>query len=68
MDENHLIDVIEVSKQIDLNKLVIEQENELELDGDDNLPEVADPDNVAQEIRGKITPDSSVALFCHEKR
>ncbi|GKC64741.1 hypothetical protein Tco_1097339, partial [Tanacetum coccineum] len=30
---------------------VIEQENELELDGDDNLPEVADPDNVAQEIR-----------------
>ncbi|GKA50697.1 hypothetical protein Tco_0743770 [Tanacetum coccineum] len=67
MDENHLIDVIEVSKQIDQNKYVIEQENELELDGDDNLPEVADPDNVAQEIRGKITRDSSVALFCYEK-
>ncbi|GKA78277.1 hypothetical protein Tco_0784814 [Tanacetum coccineum] len=50
MDENHLIDVIKVYKHIDLNKEVIEQENELELDGDDDLPEVADPDNVAQEI------------------
>ncbi|GKB13267.1 hypothetical protein Tco_0847190 [Tanacetum coccineum] len=52
MDENHLMDVIDVHKQIDLNKEIIEQENELESDGDDDLPEVVDPlDNVAQEIR-----------------
>ncbi|GKE61448.1 hypothetical protein Tco_1511815 [Tanacetum coccineum] len=50
MDENHLIDVIEVYKQIGLNKKVIEQKNELESDGDDDLPQVADPYNVAQEI------------------
>nr|GEX10925.1 chloramphenicol acetyltransferase-like domain-containing protein [Tanacetum cinerariifolium] len=56
------------SHLIDLNKEVIELENELELDGDDDLPEVANPDNVAQEIRGKITCDSSVVLFCYEKR
>nr|GEZ51575.1 hypothetical protein [Tanacetum cinerariifolium] len=37
--------------EIDLNKEVIELENELEVDGDDDLPEVANPDNVAQEIR-----------------
>nr|GEX13175.1 FAR1 DNA binding domain-containing protein [Tanacetum cinerariifolium] len=30
----------------------IEQEDELESDGDDNLPKVADPNNVTQEIRG----------------
>nr|GEX79440.1 hypothetical protein [Tanacetum cinerariifolium] len=68
MDENYLIDVIEVSKHIDMKKEDIEQENELELDGDDDLLEVADPDNVAQEIRGKITRNSSVVLFCYEKR
>ncbi|GJW30999.1 hypothetical protein Tco_0047874 [Tanacetum coccineum] len=51
MDENHLIDVIEVYKQINLNKEVTKQEVELESDGDDDLPEVEDPDNVAQEIR-----------------
>ncbi|GKA64498.1 hypothetical protein Tco_0764205 [Tanacetum coccineum] len=44
MDENHLMDVIEVYKQINPNKKIIEQENELESDGDDDLPEVADPD------------------------
>ncbi|GJY83153.1 hypothetical protein Tco_0496529, partial [Tanacetum coccineum] len=53
MDENHLMDVIEVYKQINPNKKIIEQENELESDGDDDLPEVADPDSVAQEIRDK---------------
>ncbi|GJZ67841.1 zinc finger BED domain-containing protein RICESLEEPER 2 [Tanacetum coccineum] len=36
---------------IDLNKEIIEQENELESNGDDDLPEVADLDNVAQENR-----------------
>ncbi|GJY95996.1 hypothetical protein Tco_0512357, partial [Tanacetum coccineum] len=38
---------------INPNKKIIEQENELESDGDDDLPEVADPDSVAQEIRDK---------------
>ncbi|GJU69886.1 hypothetical protein Tco_1256145 [Tanacetum coccineum] len=38
---------------IDLNKEIIEQENELESDGDDDLPEVADLNNVAKEIKGK---------------
>ncbi|GJZ99182.1 hypothetical protein Tco_0671733 [Tanacetum coccineum] len=51
MDENNLIDVIEVYKQIDLNKETSEQQNELEIDEDDDLLEVADLDNVAQEIR-----------------
>ncbi|GKC46059.1 FAR1-related sequence 5-like protein [Tanacetum coccineum] len=50
MDENHFIDVIKVYKHIDLNKDIIEEENELESDGDDDLPEVTDPDNDAQEI------------------
>ncbi|GJY87691.1 hypothetical protein Tco_0502319 [Tanacetum coccineum] len=45
MDENHLIDVIDVYKQIDLKKELIQQETKLESDGDDDLPEVADPDN-----------------------
>ncbi|GKD28772.1 FAR1-related sequence 5-like protein [Tanacetum coccineum] len=50
MDENHLIDVIEVYKQINLNKEVTEEENELESDRDDDLPKLVDPDNVAKEI------------------
>nr|GEU48713.1 hypothetical protein [Tanacetum cinerariifolium] len=50
MDENQLIKVIEVYKQIDLNKQVIKQENELESYAHDDLPEVADPQNVAQKI------------------
>nr|GEV76036.1 retrovirus-related Pol polyprotein from transposon TNT 1-94 [Tanacetum cinerariifolium] len=41
----------EVYKHIDLNKETIEQENELEIDEDDDLLEVAGLDNVAQEIR-----------------
>ncbi|GJZ32335.1 hypothetical protein Tco_0577771 [Tanacetum coccineum] len=72
MDENHLIDVIEVYKQIDLNKEVTEEENELESDRDDDLPKVVDPDNVAKEITDSIktlmatlyehseTPDGSI--------
>ncbi|GJR25505.1 hypothetical protein Tco_1101737 [Tanacetum coccineum] len=32
---------------IDLKKELIQQETKLESDGDDDLPEVADPDNVA---------------------
>ncbi|GKF03910.1 hypothetical protein Tco_0034578, partial [Tanacetum coccineum] len=34
MDENHLIDVIDVYKQIDLKKELIQQETNLESDGD----------------------------------
>nr|GEV37219.1 reverse transcriptase domain-containing protein [Tanacetum cinerariifolium] len=65
MDENHLVDVIEVYKQIDLNKEVIEQENKLESDGDDDLPDFADPDNVAQEIKGsyEVIPSSKEIKF-----
>ncbi|GKB72490.1 hypothetical protein Tco_0933902, partial [Tanacetum coccineum] len=51
MDENYLMDVIKVYKQIDMNKEIIEYENELESYGDDDLREVADPDTVALEIR-----------------
>ncbi|GKA12659.1 ribonuclease H-like domain-containing protein [Tanacetum coccineum] len=39
------------SSMINLNKEVTEQEDELESDGDDDLLEVEDLDNVAQEIR-----------------
>ncbi|GKA97404.1 protein cellulose synthase interactive 3 [Tanacetum coccineum] len=41
------------SDRIDMNKEDTEQEDELESNGDDDLPEVANPDNVTQEIRGK---------------
>ncbi|GJX86607.1 hypothetical protein Tco_0337381 [Tanacetum coccineum] len=44
MDENHLMDVIKVYKHINLNKEIIEQENELESNEDNDLPEVANPD------------------------
>ncbi|GKA05448.1 hypothetical protein Tco_0684568 [Tanacetum coccineum] len=50
MDEDHLMNVIEVNKLIDLNKESIEQENEVESDGDDDLPEVAYPDTVMEEV------------------
>ncbi|GKD71829.1 hypothetical protein Tco_1325919, partial [Tanacetum coccineum] len=43
-------DVIEVTKLIDLNKQIVEQENEVESDGDDVLPEVSDPDTVMEEV------------------
>ncbi|GKD03429.1 protein cellulose synthase interactive 3 [Tanacetum coccineum] len=42
------------SDRIDLNKEDTEQEDELESNGDDDLPEVADPDNVTQEIRDAL--------------
>nr|GFB09087.1 hypothetical protein [Tanacetum cinerariifolium] len=44
-----------------LNKEIIEKENELESDGDDDLPEAADLDNVAQEIKGCMkTPKATL--------
>ncbi|GKE11280.1 hypothetical protein Tco_1414831, partial [Tanacetum coccineum] len=46
MDDNQLNDVMEVVKNIDLNKQVFENDNELELDTKDVLSQVADPDVV----------------------
>ncbi|GJW64682.1 hypothetical protein Tco_0116566 [Tanacetum coccineum] len=47
MDED---DVIDVTKLINLNNQIVEQENEVELDGDDVLPKVSDPDTVMDEV------------------
>nr|GEY64705.1 hypothetical protein [Tanacetum cinerariifolium] len=47
MDED---DVIDVTKLIGLNKQIGEQENKVESDEDDVLPEVLDPDTVMKEI------------------
>ncbi|GJR39827.1 hypothetical protein Tco_1215511 [Tanacetum coccineum] len=52
MDEDG---VIEVTKLIDLNKQIVEQENDVESDGDDVLPEVSDLDTVMEEVTSKIT-------------
>ncbi|GKD17911.1 FAR1-related sequence 5-like protein [Tanacetum coccineum] len=60
MDEDHLMNVIKVNKLIHLNKEIIEQENEVESDGDDVLPKVADPDSVMEEVTSKITCDSAL--------
>nr|GEY64708.1 hypothetical protein [Tanacetum cinerariifolium] len=50
MDEDHLMNVIEITKLIDLNKQIVEQENKVESDGDDVLSEVADPDTIMEEV------------------
>nr|GEV35025.1 protein FAR1-related sequence 5-like [Tanacetum cinerariifolium] len=47
MDED---DVIDVTKLIDLNKQIVEQENEIESYGDDVLPEVSHPDTVMEKV------------------
>ncbi|GKB60989.1 hypothetical protein Tco_0917175 [Tanacetum coccineum] len=44
------MDEEEVNKLNDLNKDIIEQENEVQLDGDDVLPDVADPNTVMEEV------------------
>nr|GEY84906.1 hypothetical protein [Tanacetum cinerariifolium] len=44
------MDEEEVNKLNYLNKDIIEQENELRLDGDDVLPDVADPNTVMEEV------------------
>nr|GEV11151.1 RNA-directed DNA polymerase, eukaryota, reverse transcriptase zinc-binding domain protein [Tanacetum cinerariifolium] len=46
MEEDYSINVIEVTKLIDLNKQIIEQDNGVESNGDNVLPEVADPDTI----------------------
>ncbi|GJW83238.1 FAR1-related sequence 5-like protein, partial [Tanacetum coccineum] len=47
MDEDEVIDV---TKLIDWNKQIVEQENEVESDRDDVLLEVSDPDTVMEEV------------------
>nr|GEW60778.1 hypothetical protein [Tanacetum cinerariifolium] len=47
------MDEEEANKLIDLNKDIIEQENEVRLDGDDVLPDVADPNTVMKEVTAR---------------
>ncbi|GKA76195.1 hypothetical protein Tco_0782656 [Tanacetum coccineum] len=61
-----LDDVMEVVKQIDLNKEVIKSDNEFESDTEDVLPKVADPIVVVEEVTGKITCDFALEVFCYE--
>ncbi|GJS23971.1 hypothetical protein Tco_0452603 [Tanacetum coccineum] len=65
MVENQLIDVVEVQKQIDQQKQVVQFKNELESDLEDEVPDLGD---VVEEITVKIIRDSSIAMFCYEKR
>ncbi|GJZ66384.1 FAR1-related sequence 5-like protein [Tanacetum coccineum] len=44
------MDEVVVNKLNDLNKDIIQQENEVRLDGDDVLPDVADPNTVMKEV------------------
>ncbi|GKE85922.1 hypothetical protein Tco_1559664, partial [Tanacetum coccineum] len=46
MDKNQLNDIMKVVKHIDVNKHVVESNNELESDIEDVIPEVADLDAV----------------------
>ncbi|GJY23924.1 hypothetical protein Tco_0397582 [Tanacetum coccineum] len=64
MVENLLVDSIEVQKHIDLQKQVVEFENELESDPEDEVPDLGD---VVEEITSKITHDSSISVFCNKK-
>ncbi|GKC55567.1 hypothetical protein Tco_1078312 [Tanacetum coccineum] len=66
MEEEHSINVIEVTKLIDLNKQILEQENEVESNGDNVLPEVTDPNTVMEEVTGKNTCDSALEVFHYE--
>ncbi|GJU32519.1 FAR1-related sequence 5-like protein [Tanacetum coccineum] len=66
MDEDHLMNVIEITKLIDLNKQIVEQENEVESDGDDVLPEVADPDTVMEEVT-KCMKTPRATLYEHNE-
>ncbi|GKA71237.1 hypothetical protein Tco_0777376 [Tanacetum coccineum] len=50
MEENQLDDVMEVIKQIDLNKNVVEDDNDLESKKEDVMEEDADIEAVAEEI------------------
>ncbi|GJZ91838.1 hypothetical protein Tco_0663903 [Tanacetum coccineum] len=52
MEENQLDDVMEMIKQIDLNKNVVEDDNDLESKKEDVMEEDADIEVVAEEITG----------------
>ncbi|GJQ96081.1 hypothetical protein Tco_0617841 [Tanacetum coccineum] len=54
MEENQLDDVMEVIKQIDLNKNVVEDDNDLESKKEDVMEEDADIEAVAEEITGSM--------------
>ncbi|GJS90686.1 FAR1-related sequence 5-like protein [Tanacetum coccineum] len=53
MDEYHSMNVIEVTKLIDLNKQVFEDNNEFESDTENVKPEVADPNVVIEKVKAK---------------
>ncbi|GKB40043.1 hypothetical protein Tco_0884985, partial [Tanacetum coccineum] len=50
MDENQLDAVMEVVKQMNLNKQVIESDNEFDTDTEDVLPEITALDVVIEEV------------------
>ncbi|GJT46161.1 FAR1-related sequence 5-like protein [Tanacetum coccineum] len=69
--ENHRrrhkkIDEEEVNKLIDLNKDIIKQENEVRLDGDDVLPDVADPNIVMEEVTECMRTPRATLYETHE--
>ncbi|GKD43157.1 hypothetical protein Tco_1267802 [Tanacetum coccineum] len=50
MEEDRSMNVIEVTKLVDLNKQVFEDNNEFESDTENVIPEVADPNAVIEEV------------------
>ncbi|GKE61808.1 hypothetical protein Tco_1512175 [Tanacetum coccineum] len=60
MIENQLVDVMEVVKEIDLNKQVFEDNNEFESDIEDVLPEFADL-NAVIACPQNVLPDTVIA-------
>ncbi|GJZ91742.1 FAR1-related sequence 5-like protein [Tanacetum coccineum] len=66
MEEDHSINVIEVTKLIDLNKQIVEQKNDVESNGDNVLPEVADPDTVMEEVT-ECMRTSRATLYEHNE-
>ncbi|GJR89286.1 FAR1-related sequence 5-like protein [Tanacetum coccineum] len=57
MDEDH---VVAVSKQIDLNKEIIEQQNKVISDGSDDVPEAKVADAVKEDVTHNETPGGSI--------
>ncbi|GKD22454.1 hypothetical protein Tco_1269841, partial [Tanacetum coccineum] len=50
MEEDRSMNVIEVTKLVDLNKQVFEDNNEFESDTENVIPEVADRNVVIEEV------------------
>ncbi|GJW27919.1 hypothetical protein Tco_0044794 [Tanacetum coccineum] len=67
MDENQLDDVMEVVKQMNLNKQFIESENEFESDTEDAIPETTDPDAVIEEVTSKIPCDLAETVIDYKE-